>query len=401
MLALLAAAVLAPQDTRPFRMGFTPWPSEMSAAGLKAASDFMKASGDLDSIMVLGGVPWPEALSEKPFSTDLNALLTHRPPANSKLFLSLSPLAMDRKSLAPYHGARPDMPLPPEFQGLPFDHEKVLKAYTRFVLRAVETAKPDYLAIGVESNVLLSTDAKAWPAYKRLHRAVFEAVKKKRPRLPVFFTTEVNHYLGRSENSDAAKQAREVQDLMKWSDYFAMSYYPHMTFQTQWPIPKDVFSFAQKFRKKVAVSETGMSSQPVPFPGFALPGSPELQLQYYQVLLQAAKENRFEFVVTFCTTDYERLLAVLPPESRSLASIWTYTGLQTSAGALKPAGQLWRSVFSLTYRTTKTVTRRTSPVRPRIAAVSPSVSSLDRVPSALSTSTEAVSARTQQTGTWQ
>jgi hypothetical protein len=171
------------------------------------------------------------------------------------------------------------------------------------------------------------------------------AVKKRYPKLPVFFSTEVNHYLGRSEGSSSKQQEKEVGELMKSSDLFAMSYYPHMTFETKWPIPNDAFAFARKFKKKIAVSETGMSSQPVPLTSFSLPGSMETQDQYYQVLLQSAQEFPFEFIVTFCTTDYERLIPALPPEARSLASIWTYTGLQTSAKALKPAGKRWQEAF--------------------------------------------------------
>jgi hypothetical protein len=172
MLSFLAALALAPEASRPFRMGFTPWPSEMSLAGLTTAADFMKANADLSSVMVLGGVPWQEALDEKPFSADLTTLLTAPRPAGTKLFLSLSPLAMDRKSLAPYYGERPDMPLPSDWTARKFDDPKVVKSFMNFTMRAIATSKPNYLAIGVESNVLLSTDAAAWPAYKRLHRAV-------------------------------------------------------------------------------------------------------------------------------------------------------------------------------------------------------------------------------------
>jgi hypothetical protein len=113
---------------------------------------------------------------------------------------------MDRKSLAPYYGERPDMPLPSDWTTRKFDDPKVVKSFTNFTMRAIATSKPNYLAIGVESTVLLSTDAAAWPAYKRLHRAAYVAVKKRYPKLSVFFSTEVNHYLGRSEGSSSKQQ---------------------------------------------------------------------------------------------------------------------------------------------------------------------------------------------------
>jgi hypothetical protein len=348
MLSLLALAVLG--ESRPFLMGFTPWPSEFSAAGLGQAREFMERNGDVTSIMLLGGVPWPEALENRPFSKDLQQHLSYRAPKGTRVLLSISPLDMGRQGPAPYWGEKDNLPLPPEWRDLAFDDPKIIKSLTRFTIRAVESLKPTALAFGVESNVLLTFRKSKWPAYKRMHARVVRSVKARFPSLPVFFTTEVNHYLGRSEGANAEVQAKEVAELMKTSDWFAMSYYPHMTFATTWPIPNDFFSFAKRFRKPIAVTETGMNSKPVVFPQVTLLGSPDMQDQYYNVLLDTAKRDRYRLVITFCTTDFEKLLPALPPDSGQLASIWTYSGLQTSAGDLKPAGLRWRQAFALPYR---------------------------------------------------
>lgn len=339
--ALVTASIGAGASKRTFRMGFTPWPSEMSAAGLATSASFIEKHADLVSVMMIGGVPWQEALEGKPFPPDVMRQFAYRPPAGHRVFLSISPLAMDRKSLAPYWGARDNMPLPPEWAGRRFDSPEVVAALTNFALRAVKAMSPAYLAIGVESNALLSHDRAAWQDYKRLHRAVYAAVKKAYPRLPVFFTTEVNHYLERANEAKGSGQAAEVADLMRHSDLFAMSYYPHMSYDTRWPIPADFFSFARKFGKPIAVSETGMLSQPVTVTGLRLRGSEADQVQYYSVLLASAERDSYRFVVTFCTTDYEKLLAAIPEPSREIANIWTYTGLQTSSGRPKPALGLW------------------------------------------------------------
>ncbi|HRJ27140.1 MAG TPA: glycosyl hydrolase 53 family protein [Fimbriimonadaceae bacterium] len=348
MMTAIAWVVLA--ESRPFRMGFTPWPSEMSEAGLTQARRFMEQNGDLTAIMFLGGIPWQEALENKPFSADVQKQLAYRPPPGTKVFLSISPLAMSRKDLAPYWGEKDNMPLPPEWRNAALDDAKVVLSFSRFVIRSVEALRPEYLAIGVESNAMLTYDRTKWPAYKRLHTQAYRNVKTKFPKLPIFFTTEVNHYLGRSMGSNATDQEREVGELMKQSDWFAMSYYPHMTLATPWPIPSTALDFAKKFRKPIAMSETGMNSQPAVFPQVTLPGSPEMQDQYYQVLLDAAQRDRYQLIVNFCTTDFEKLVAVLPPGDRELASIWTYSGLQTSSGQLKPAGKRWQSTFARPFR---------------------------------------------------
>ncbi|MCA0359936.1 MAG: arabinogalactan endo-1,4-beta-galactosidase [Armatimonadetes bacterium] len=336
---------LSPPGTRPFRMGFTPWPSDLSIEGMQQSEKYLASNGDLFSLMLIGGIPWDEALAGKPYSADVERTLSTKPPKGQQLFLSISPLGMDRATLAPAWGERDNMPLSEKWKSKPFDDPEVIKAFTRFCLDATQRLKPDALAIGVESNALLSFNPNAWPAYKRLHRAAYQAIKKAHPRLPVFLTTEVNHYLERATEAKGTKQKTEVADLMRSSDWFAMSYYPHMSYDTVWPIPATFFDFARGFGKPVAVSETGMTSQPVAPSGIPLDGSPAKQDQYYQVLLDTAQKHRYKFVVTFATTDFDRLIPKLPESARELAKIWMHCGLQSGSGEVKPAGKRWNETF--------------------------------------------------------
>jgi hypothetical protein len=327
--------------SRPFRLGFTRWPSELSLHGIQQADEFLAQHADLVSIMFIGGIPWQEALDGRPFSQDVQKQLSYHRPNGYELLLSISALDQDRRRLAPYWGEKDNQPLPAEWAERPFNSPEVIEAFTRFALRSVEALKPDYLAIGIESNVLLSHDRKAWQDYKEFHRAVYDAVKKAHPQLPVFFTTEVNHYLKRAAEARGAPQREEVAELMKYSDVFALSCYPHMSYDTPWPIPDDYLAFARDLGKPIAVSETGMQSREVTVFNLKLRGSEADQRQYYDVLLRTAQRDKYLFVVTFATTDFEKLVAQLPQQARDLALVWAYTGLQTSAGQPKPALELW------------------------------------------------------------
>jgi hypothetical protein len=251
-------------------MGFTPWPSDISAQGFLTAQEFAHAHGDIVSIMFIGGLPWPETLASKPFSQDVENNLKYRPPTGKKLFLSISPLDKDRKGLAPYWGAKDNLPLPAPWNTLPFNSPLVKKAFLAFTLRAVQTMKPDYLAIGIESNVLLSKSPVAWSQMKELHRETYAVVKKKYPKLPVFFTTEVLHYKGLASEAKVKEQQKEVADLMRYSDLFAMSVYPYMSFDVPRPLPEDFLDFAKQFKKPLAVSESGMTSRDVELRAFKL-----------------------------------------------------------------------------------------------------------------------------------
>jgi hypothetical protein len=48
--------------------------------------------------------------------------------------------------------------------------------------------RPDWLAIGVEVNLLLHFRPDHWPGYTRLHRIVYEMVKAEVPDMGVLFT---------------------------------------------------------------------------------------------------------------------------------------------------------------------------------------------------------------------
>lgn len=66
VLPSLAADPAAPKE-RPFRLGFTMWPADLTPDGFKTAVDFAHAHGDVVSVMFIGGLPWPEAHDGKPF----------------------------------------------------------------------------------------------------------------------------------------------------------------------------------------------------------------------------------------------------------------------------------------------------------------------------------------------
>lgn len=352
-----ALALPGPDDPpspreRPFAMGFTRWPADLSIEGFLTAQDFAHAHGDIVSVMFIGGIPWPESLSGAAFSKDVRSNLSYRPPAGKKLFLSISPLNQDRKGIAPYWGEKDNLPLPAEWRDRALDSPEVREAYRKFVLRAVEAMKPDYLAIGIELNVLLSHDPAKWAQMKRLHRATYDAVKAKHPKLPVFFTTEVNHYKKLATEAKGRDQAGEVADLMRSSDLFAMSVYPHMSYAIPRPMPADFLDFARAFKKPIAVAESGMTSRDVELKSFGLTlkGSEADQATYLERLLATAAHDRYVFVINFATTDFEKLCDKLPAPAGDVARIWAYTGLQTSAKAPKPALKVWDAYLRAAYR---------------------------------------------------
>ncbi|HVF85913.1 MAG TPA: glycosyl hydrolase 53 family protein [Abditibacteriaceae bacterium] len=341
-------------SSRPFLMGFTRWPADLTLEGITISQDFAYKHGDIVSVMFIGGIPWQESLDGKPFSADVENNFQNLPPPGKKLFLSISPLNMGHNGLALNWGIKDNLPLPESWNKRALDSVEVKRAYLNFVLRAVQAMKPDYLAIGIESNVLLSHDATKWRQLKNLNRETYGAVKKKFPALPVLFTTDVLHFKEIAPEARGSHQAIEVADMMKWSDLFAMSLYPFMNADVKRPLPTDFLDFARSFRKPIAVSESGMTSRNVVLKSFkvTLEGSEDEQKSFVRQLLQTAARDNYRFVINFATTDFEKLCDKLPPPIDDLGRVWSFTGLQNSAQEAKPSLAVWDNFLRAKWKMT-------------------------------------------------
>src|SRR5688572_22328544 len=341
--------------TRPFLMGFTQWPADLTDEGVAIAREYAHARGDIVSVMFIGGIPWQEALDGKPFSKDVQEHMSYRSPAGKKLFLSISPLNSDKRGLAPYWGETDNRPLPRPWIGEALNSPRVKRAYLNFIMRAIDAMKPDYLAIGVESNVMLSRDQSKWQQLKDLHRDTYTAIKKAHRSLPVFFTTEVLHYKRLTRDAKGTNQEKEVADMMRYSDLFAMSLYPHMSTEALRPVPGNFLDFATRFKKGIAVAESGMTSRPVDLRSYntTLYGSDADQTQFTEFLLKTAARDNYEFVINFATTDSDRLVSRLRPQSADLARIWAYIGMQTGDKRPKPASAVWDGYYRAKHEQTK------------------------------------------------
>jgi hypothetical protein len=352
LIAGLGASIAAPafaqsSQARPFRMGVTRWPPDLTEEAVAAVDRFIASDCDMAAPMILGGVPWTEAYNNAPFSEALTRELSYRPPPGHKLLLSIGPLDATRRTMAPYWGESDNRPIPAPFTGLALDDARVKRAHANFALRACEAARPDWLAIGIEANLLMSNAPTLWLQYKALHRHVYEQVKARFPNVKICFTIEALHFLGLADRSDAETQLRETLDLMSHSDVAAFSIYPHMSWAVRRPLPADYFAFAKRFAdqaggKPIGVSESGYTSRNVMIGMLPLFGSPRDQQRYFELLFAAAQRDNYEFVVNFASHDFERLTARLSGEMQSLSRIWTYTGVLRGDGRAKPGSAVWR-----------------------------------------------------------
>lgn len=328
-------------------LGFSPWPPDLTLEGVARAYDFIAENGTIIAHHMDNGVPWNEALTGKQFPKHLRddwADRLQRTPDGVQILLSFTPLAMDRTSLAPYWSNRGEnRPLPRAWRNKALDDADVIAAFTNYVLQGVAEFPPDYLAIGIEANIMVSSAPKQWPAYVRLNAAVYDAVKAKYPGLPVFSTIQYEHLRGIEDDSkpNANLQIPAVQALMKHSDYLALSTYRYGIMHPNPPTDR-FFDVARRFNKPIAIAESGAISRDIEVNGMLLPAFASTQTNFVNMLLKNAETLDFPFLINWVNVDFDATLQKLPRDVQDLAVIWAYTGLESFDGKPKPVLEIWR-----------------------------------------------------------
>jgi hypothetical protein len=341
--ALLPAAETT-TATRSFYMGFTPFPWDISAKAVKETDAFLLNNGDIVAHHFDGGVPWTEALADKPYHADFEGDWQRRKAFRPKLkvLVSVTPLNGGRNGMALYRGKSENMPLPKEFQGKPLDDPIVRKAYLNYCRRVVTEFQPDYLAIGIEVNELIHNSPSQWPGFVQLYKDVYAQLKKENPRLPIFATITL-HNLTNPGWKDRDAQQKKIRDFLALNDIAGVSYYPFMAGQSERPV--ETFDWLRKFTDKpIAVTETGYPAETIKLKSLKLtiPADPARQAAYYETLLERAQRDRYLFVVAFLHRDYDALWKRIGSMAPEAFIVWKDCGLLDEAGNPRPAYKIWK-----------------------------------------------------------
>ena len=341
----------AERTSRSFYMGFTPFPWDATAEAVNATNEFVAENGDIIAHHFDAGVPWSEALDDRPFHINLEDEWKNRRSASSdmKILVSLTPLNGGRNAMALYRGKDENMPLPERFKNAAFDDPIVKKAYLNYCRRAVEHFKPDYLAIGIEVNELIHHSPRRWPAFVELYKHTYSELKKTYPELPVFATVTL-HNLTNKGWKDLQRQQDEIRDFLPLLDVVGVSYYPFMAGQPERPI--EIFDWVRKFTDKpLAITETGYPAETITLKSYnvTISGSPAKQTTYFETLLDRAVRDDYLFVIAFLYRDYDALWEKIKNTAPEAFIVWKDCGLIDEQGNHRPAYDVWKSYFSTKY----------------------------------------------------
>jgi len=343
---LFSLATIAGAQQRPYRMGFTPWPPDFTHEAVAEVYNFIAEHADLIAHHFDNGVPWQEAYENRPYPASLQNNWLFRKlstPAGHAVLVAITPISFERTGLALRWGEYENMPLPPEWAGRRFNDPKVKKAFLNYARSVVEYFHPDYLAIGIESNILVTNAPDLWKDYLDLHAYVYQRLKREFPGVKIFASIQYEHLRGIETTSRGLQDAQRkaVAELLRYCDLMALSTYHFGLYHN--PYDESYFDAALSFGKPLAISETGAMSADIQVQGFTLPGTEADQVGFLDLVLRKAQELNFEFVVNFVAIDYDKLLHRLPPAAQESALAWVHTGLRTADGRDKAALSLWDS----------------------------------------------------------
>ncbi|NVE95036.1 glycosyl hydrolase 53 family protein [Altererythrobacter lutimaris] len=339
---------VAAPDTHQTAMGFTPWPADLTADGVDRAYEFLSQNGNLIAHHFDGGIPWDEALTGDPFPQHLRNDWQNRQtrtPNGFKTLVAITPLNFDRDNLASaWTNKGENQTLPRRWASRSLDDASVKKAYLNYAERVVEVFDPDFFAIGIEANIMISKSPEKWQEYLALNAHVYRGIKRKYPDLPVFTSVQYEHLRGIEDEAkpNLAKQAPAVRELMRHSDLMALSTYRFGDLHPN-PMTADYFDVAESFGKPIAIAESGAMSKPVRIFGIRLPANERGQAAFVGGLLDHAAEKDFPFVVNWVAVDFDPMIPKLPSPLDEIAKAWVHTGLQNADGDDKQALSVWRS----------------------------------------------------------
>ena len=335
-------------ETRPYKLGFTPWPYDATETAVNFVYTEVAARGDFIAHHLDGGIPWQEALDGTPYAAGLEAEINARlnnTPAGMRTYLALSPLNGARDGLADYWGSAPNQPLPAAWQTRALNDPDVIAAYTAFAADLIERFGPEYFNLGIEASELALNDAVAYDQLVEFTAAVSGALDTRFPGLQLMVSVAL-----KSPDSPEAETIRALLPrVIQYVDVVGVSVYPYIFFNhaergDPANLPGDWLSQVTALAggKPVAIAETGWAAETLTIPAFGvdIASDPAKQDAYLNALFSAANALDARFIVWFALVDYDALWnGVLQQDP--VAHIWRDTGLYDENLNTRPALDRW------------------------------------------------------------
>lgn len=341
------------KETRSYYLGFTPFPYDATVQSLDSVYLKIKNDADIISHHFDDGIPWQEAL----YGEDFNSFIINdwqmrktKTPSGEKIVVSITPINYNRNGLALYKASSGNQPLTYPWNTYRFNSLSVQTAYLNYCRRVIQFFNPDYLVIGIEVNLLIKSDPSLnlWNSYLQLQQYVYNQLKSAYPNLPIMVSVSGMELL-QNYSSNYQLQITGLNQIIEYSDYFAISLYPFLSSLSTNDIPADLFSqLFSLVNKPICITETGYPAQTTSIynGSIVFEGTQQKQNNYFKKLFNAADNYNAVFIINFVLRDYDKLWeAEGSPEDLSKA--WRDTGLYDENGNARLAYETWKNKLSI------------------------------------------------------
>ncbi len=332
-------------------MGFSSWPPDLTDTARTRIYTLLQQDTNITLQHLDNGIPWNQALKSKPYPRAVMDDWKYRKihsPIGHKLVIAITPLNSNRDGLAPYWSNNGDnLPLPKKWQNKALNDLEVMEAYSNYALAVADYFKPDYLAISIESNVLISKAPDKIEPFAHLYVHTYQRLKERYPEMKVFTTIQYEHLRGIDDDSkqNLSLQKPVMASLLPYTDLIGLSTYRFGPAHPN-PIKPNYFNEALAFGKPLAITESGAISKGFHASGMDYLGSQTDQAKFVEMVLEQAFWYDFEFVINWAGIDFDPLVSRLPADVQDSAKLWMYTGLKKFNGEKKQAYEVWRRYLS-------------------------------------------------------
>jgi hypothetical protein len=281
-------------------MGFSSMAADRTTVAYTAA--FATAAQYGDILLIQRAPPWAEFLPGASVSTQTAETTRYE-----------TALLDQYRSLRRFYAIDPTDPAVrrSRIAGLPagvaattgFSDPQLRQAFIAYVMYVVTNYAPDYLAIGVEINMLYERSPQQFEAFVTLYREAYAVAKTARPQMLVFPTFQLEDLEGTLDTAHSPHW--EVLDPFRGAmDALAVSTYPYVNdaVQSARDVRADYFSqLATHFEGPVIIAETAWPSAPVE--GETILGTEADQRAYLERLLADAERHGIAAVVWLAALD--------------------------------------------------------------------------------------------------
>lgn len=339
------------EPTRGFYMGFTNWPYDATVAAVDDTWAKIHDHGDMITIHLDQGVPWPEAYAKTAYPAKVEAELqnyTSHIASDKRIFLQVACCDNGRQNLAGYwNDTGGNQPRPGAWASRTFADQAVADAYVNWMDDLITRYDPIYVNYAVEITDLALNDPTEFTQFPTFSHRVYTALKAKHPTLPLLVSVGLR-YPGSAEATTIATAYGQIKNDV---DVIGVSCYPyafwaHPDAGNPDNLPPNWLSQVTSLdpSKPFAIAETGFIAETLDIPAYSLHvvATPTDQQKFVSKLLHECDAGNCKFVSWFCLVDFDALWSGALGSS-DIAKIWRDTGLYDETVTPRPALATWDS----------------------------------------------------------